>query len=344
MRLEELQIASLKCLEHANAYYRGANIQQATPLSGGYSRLTYKIDVLVKGNSKPIILQYLPKGATGLVRVDRHAENDLLIYLSQQKEISAPKLIASDLAGAFFDSPAHLFTAENGENFVETCRQADEKDYGKLNQIVAKTGAAVHNMDIRHLPKSMPRPSSWRDYLDAQIELFRQTEKESKTSRPFLRYMAKWLDENRPPEAPLTLVHGDFQVSNLLQAQGGTGALLVDWELAHIGDPREDLGWFTMVCGAIPPNILEADIESFYSAYRRATGWDKDIINPSTAAYFLIISSIRTHMGMMKSSDALAENPQQAQSALAAYYLNITSYQHMNWMNAVKFVEGQKNT
>jgi len=47
-------------------------------------------------------------------------------------------------------------------------------------------------------------------------------------------------------------------------------------------------------------------------------------------------------MGMMKSSDALSENPAQAQSVLAAYYLNITTYQHMNWVNAVKFIESQK--
>ena len=98
-----------------------------------------------------------------------------------------------------------------------------------------------------------------------------------------------------------------------------------------------------MVCGAIPPNILEADIEGFYDAYRAATGWGKDIINPASSAYFLIIASIKTHMGMMKSSDALSENPAQAQSVLAAYYLNITTYQHMNWMNAVKFVENQKS-
>ncbi len=37
-------------------------------------------------------------------------------------------------------------------------------------------------------------------------------------------------------------MHGDFRVGNLLfSEQGITGVL--DWEMAHVGDPAEDLGW-----------------------------------------------------------------------------------------------------
>ena len=342
MDISEYKRATLDCLAKADLDYADAKITNATPLTGGYSRQTYKFDLSTASGPKKVVLQYLPDGATGLVRVDRHVERDLLEYLSGQRDIPCSKLIASDVEAEFFDSIAHIFGAESGTPFAQTCREAKETDYGALNRIVAQTGALVHRTDISTLPKSMSRPTSWSDYLDEQIECFKKTEVDSKTSRPFLRYMAKWLDENRPEELPLSLVHGDFQVSNMLEAHSKSGALLVDWELAHIGDPREDLGWFTMVCGAIPPNILEADIEGFYNAYREATGWGKDVINLSSSAYFMIISSIRTHMGMMKSSDALSENPAQAQSVLAAYYLNITTYQHMNWVNAVKFVESQK--
>lgn len=341
MDTDELQSALLACVKADSSDYESATVKSITPVSGGYSRLTYHVEVATKSDQEELILQYLPKGATGLVRVDRSIENDLLTFLSTQNKIQAPKLIASDLKRQYFDSVANIFQAEKGKPFIEICREAGPDQYGALNQIVAKTGAAVHRLDTSEFPNTMPRPKNWDDYLSGQIEFFRKTESESKKSRPFLRYMAKWLDDNRPPEAPLSLVHGDFQVSNMLEAEGDTGALLVDWELAHIGDPREDLGWYTMVCGAIPPNILEGDIEGFYDAYRAATGWSKDIINPATSAYFLIISSIRTHMGMMKASDALAESPEHPQSALAAYYMNITTYQHMNWMNAVKFVESQ---
>ena len=118
----------------------------------------------------------------------------------------------------------------------------------------------------------------------------------------------------------------------------------LDRAAPHGGDPREDLGWLTMVCNTIPPDILAADPKGFYDEYRAFSGLSKEIINPETSAYFLIISSIRTHRGMMKSSDALAKDSNQAQSVLAAYYLSITSYQHTMWMNAVKIVEEMKRS
>ena len=342
MDSQSLQRATLACLKDHSPVYADATIASLSQISGGYSRLTYKY-VLQHGNeTTDLILQYVPKGSTGLVRVDRGVEKDILEFLTQHLEIKTSALIASDVENKYFDNAAFIFLAEKGRPFIETCRAADVKQYSRLNQIVARAGAAVHAVDISLLPTSVARPKSWDHYIDEQIESFRETEALSKTSRPFLRFIGQWLEENRPPPAPLTLVHGDFQVSNMLDTADKNDGVLIDWELAHIGDPREDLGWFTMVCGAIPPNILESDMDAFYDEYRAKTGFSKEVVNPATSAYFLIISSIRTHMGMMKSSDALAENPSQAQSALAAYYLNITSYQHANWMNSVKFVESLK--
>jgi aminoglycoside phosphotransferase (APT) family kinase protein len=40
----------------------------------------------------------------------------------------------------------------------------------------------------------------------------------------------------------MALVHGDFRNGNLLAAPDGVRAVL-DWEMAHIGDPVRDLGW-----------------------------------------------------------------------------------------------------
>jgi aminoglycoside phosphotransferase (APT) family kinase protein len=40
----------------------------------------------------------------------------------------------------------------------------------------------------------------------------------------------------------VTLVHGDFRHGNLIIGSEGLRAVL-DWELAHLGDPMEDLGW-----------------------------------------------------------------------------------------------------
>ena len=37
-------------------------------------------------------------------------------------------------------------------------------------------------------------------------------------------------------------MHGDFRHGNLIIGPDGVRAVL-DWELAHLGDPMEDLGW-----------------------------------------------------------------------------------------------------
>lgn len=342
MDISELPSATIACLTAADSRYAGCEITDIAPISGGYSRLTFRYLLKTKAGNEQVVLQYVPLGATGIVRVDRRVENDILAFLSNDESIRVPTLIASDVDGKFFDNAAFIYRAETGRPFLEVCRDADAKDHGELNRVVARSAASVHNLDINQLPKSMERSKSWNDYLSSQIEMFRQTERESGNSRPFLRYMAQWLDENRPPPAPLSLVHGDFQVSNMLATSNESDAILVDWELAHIGDPREDLGWLTMVCNTIPPDILAADPDEFYQEYRAKTGLSEDVINPKTSAYFIIISSIRTHFGMMKSSDALAKSPEQAQSVLAAYYLSITSYQHSMWMNAVKTIEAAK--
>ena len=61
--------------------------------------------------------------------------------------------------------------------------------------------------------------------------------------RPVFELALRWLREHDPgPSSEVTLVHGDFRHGNLIIGPDGVRAVL-DWELAHTGDPMEDLGW-----------------------------------------------------------------------------------------------------
>ncbi len=61
--------------------------------------------------------------------------------------------------------------------------------------------------------------------------------------RPVFELALRWLRERDPgPSDEVTLVHGDFRHGNLIIGPDGLRAVL-DWELAHLGDPMEDLGW-----------------------------------------------------------------------------------------------------
>src|SRR6202042_425435 len=61
-----------------------------------------------------------------------------------------------------------------------------------------------------------------------------------------LEFGLRWLRENGPehPIVPV-LVHGDAGPGNFLFDSSGITAI-VDWELAHAGDPVEDLAWLTL--------------------------------------------------------------------------------------------------
>ncbi len=67
------------------------------------------------------------------------------------------------------------------------------------------------------------------------------------TSRPVFELAFRWLREHLPPAVTPTFVHGDYRHGNLIIGAQGVHAVL-DWELAHVGDPAEDLAWM-----CIPP-------------------------------------------------------------------------------------------
>lgn len=60
--------------------------------------------------------------------------------------------------------------------------------------------------------------------------------------RPALEIGLRWLREHQPAPVADTLVHGDFRTGNLMVGADGLVGVL-DWELTHLGDPRQDLGW-----------------------------------------------------------------------------------------------------
>lgn len=74
----------------------------------------------------------------------------------------------------------------------------------------------------------------WEGIIDAQ-EL---------SPQPLMRAAIRWLRANPPPPAQrISVVHGDYRVGNFLYRQDGSIHAIVDWEMAHLGDPIEDLAW-----------------------------------------------------------------------------------------------------
>ncbi|MDX2232906.1 MAG: phosphotransferase family protein [Hyphomonadaceae bacterium] len=96
--------------------------------------------------------------------------------------------------------------------------------------------ARIHATPAHTLP---PLPySDALEQLDRYEELYRSFD----TPRPVFQLAFKHLRTHLPRPATTTLVHGDFRLGNLMIDATGLVAAL-DWEIAHLGDPAEDLSW-----------------------------------------------------------------------------------------------------
>lgn len=102
--------------------------------------------------------------------------------------------------------------------------------------------ARLHSIPVEALPSTIERLDPADPHRAYCARLIEQLD-ELPTRHPAIRWGINWLDRN-PPSRPAaqTLVHADCRNGNMLIDQGRLAAIL-DWELAHIGDPVEDLAW-----------------------------------------------------------------------------------------------------
>jgi aminoglycoside phosphotransferase (APT) family kinase protein len=138
-------------------------------------------------------------------------------------------------------------------------------------------------------------------------------------SRPALRYTAARLRSYRPEPVPLTLVHGDCQPSNVLI--GADGPVVIDWEFGRIGDPREDIGYYSDY--PVDPNLYATDPKAFLERYRERTGMTEEQLNPEIVEYFHVLGLARLFGQEMAGADAVANG--EFRGIMASYLISAVS-------------------
>ena len=107
-------------------------------------------------------------------------------------------------------------------------------------QLAAQCGAMLarlHGLETHHL-EGLPH-SDAKGELDKYTGILRS----HGHPHPVFELAISWLARNVPPSQARCLVHGDFRMGNLMVAPKDGVVAILDWELTHIGDPMEDLGW-----------------------------------------------------------------------------------------------------
>jgi aminoglycoside phosphotransferase (APT) family kinase protein len=149
--------------------------------------------------------------------------------------VPVPTVVADD-DGAHVDSPAIVADRLEGETIARKLLRDDQWADARA-RLVGQAGAAlaaIHRIPVQEA--SFLRDVDQLQELQALVESF-------DVPFPAFELGLRWLAEHRPPERPHRVVHGDFRLGNLLVGQDGLRGVL-DWEISHLGDPVEDLGWY----------------------------------------------------------------------------------------------------
>jgi aminoglycoside phosphotransferase (APT) family kinase protein len=291
-------------------------------ITGGYSRISARARVRWRdGVEETFILRGDPPPGSGVFTSDRDAERELLQSLPTATSVSTPRVRWYDGSGEYLGSKAIVMDCAPAGSLQDEMARA--QDVGPLTDLFIDTFAAVHATPLARLPARLPHPSDWLTYLDGALAGYDRIAREHPSSVPVLGYVTWWAREHKPPPVPLGLVHGDCQPSNVLVGPSGP-PLVIDWEFAHIGDPREDLGYYTQI--PVEPNVYWADPDRFLHRYRAATGLNAEQVNPQTVDYFLIIGMAALLEQLLTAAAAIGapERP----GILAPYLINAISHQH----------------
>lgn len=267
---------------------------------GGYSKDTYKFDAMYERDGQsfrsPLILRRDTPTKTAIFNNSREREHLLLNRLREHTKIKVPKSYFAELDPGQFERPAMIIErivgcTEPTSLFKSAATAAAAESIARQ---LCEQIAALHTTPIGRLnegnlfndPKGVgAQTDSWDQYLESMINYFiKHYDQIDFDALPVLYDSYLHLRRNRPRPLPMALVHGDLNPSNLVFKDGDLLAV-IDWENAHIGDPREDLGWFRFMDATSGTNFFKSINYpgGFLGYYNHLTGYD---ICPEELDYF----------------------------------------------------------
>jgi aminoglycoside phosphotransferase (APT) family kinase protein len=196
-------------------------------LSGGASRETWSFTA----DGRALILRRDPPGAAsgGLAREAG------LLRGAAAAGVPVPDVVNSGDGSDGVGAPYIIMNHVDGETIARRILRDDE--FAQARPLMARQCgeilAAIHRIPV---DAALALPDD--DPLDKYAAVYTGFGQ----PHPTFDLALKWLRDRRPETTRRTVVHGDFRNGNLIVGPEGVRSVL-DWELAHIGDPIEDLGW-----------------------------------------------------------------------------------------------------
>jgi aminoglycoside phosphotransferase (APT) family kinase protein len=278
MTPEELQERLAEFLRRATEA-RQVTIDGLRLLTGGASRQTWSFDAAVEaadGSSSTLPLVLRTDPSRGPMALDRDSEFRLL-KVAGEAGVPVPK--AHFMGDDSLGSPFFIMERVEGETIPRRILRDDQYSgargvmAGQLGAILAKLHAIpVEESGLDILPGPRPGRAPAEEELGRFQKVYRAIALEP---HPAFELAFRWLQQELPSETDRALVHGDYRIGNMIVGPEGVRSVL-DWELAHIGDPMEDLGWICVRSWRFGNDDLPVagvgKREEFWRAYEAAGG------------------------------------------------------------------------
>jgi aminoglycoside phosphotransferase (APT) family kinase protein len=214
-------------------------------IHGGASRETFRVRIdAERGGERGLIFRRDP--ISTLIETEREVE--FAAYRSfMDSAVPVPRALFLEPEIEWLERP--FFVMEE----IEGCTTASilaADPYGSHRQ---KIGAqffttlgriAARDAKSSDLARHVAMPAvgdAWRLELAKWEKVVDEDELEP---QPIVRAAIRWMRRFPPPKAErISVVHGDYRTGNFLFDASGTIRAVLDWEMAHLGDPLEDLAW-----------------------------------------------------------------------------------------------------
>ncbi len=125
----------------------------------------------------------------------------------------------------------------------------------------------------------------------------KQIERWAMRPYPAAQWAIRWLKNHCPVAPRVAIIHGDYRTGNFLEENGHITAIL-DWELVHLGDPHEDIGWVSMpmYMGGSSHFCRLTEPEWFYQRYSEKVGFQVSMASVKYYRAFSLLKLAATHM------------------------------------------------
>lgn len=283
-------------------------IENLERISGGASRETYRFDAVTGDARDGLILRRDPRES--LIDTDRRSEF-FAIRSFEGKDMGAPETVALEVDGAELERPFFLMRRVDGGAPASPFANDPYGEHaaavgGRFFSIMGRmAGEPVDGLPIAAVVDRPAPEDCWRRELDYWSGVI---EADEEHPQPIVRAAIRRLRHAPPPPpAKISVVHGDFRTGNFLHDGAGRILALLDWEMAHLGDPLEDLTWAMDPLWSVPGDPRISGMtprDEALAIWRQASGLE---IDPRALAWWSLFASVKGQAIWVSSAKAWKE-------------------------------------